>query len=123
MCCPNNLPTNHSAPPHLSSAPPSSKLLTPTLIDKLQRCRMASLQMTKTQFALRKSADPTHRPATKLHDGHWSETEVKWVAGGEAEEVRRLEDDHVEQMIQELLDLGSFEFCPNDNHNFGSTNN
>ncbi|KGN52914.1 ethylene-responsive transcription factor ERF003 [Cucumis sativus] len=127
MCCtPNNLSTNHSASHHPSSAPLSSKLLTPTSIEKLQRCRMASLQMTKAQFAVRKSADPTQSPATKLDGGHWPEKAARWVPSREVEEVRRLEDEHVEQMIQELLDLGSFEFCPNNNnnhHHFGSTNN
>ena len=32
----------------------------------------------------------------------------KWV-GGEDEEIKVLEDDHIEQMIQELLHSGSIE--------------
>ncbi|XP_022949239.1 ethylene-responsive transcription factor ERF003-like [Cucurbita moschata] len=139
MCCPNNLPTNHNAPRHsLSAPPPSSNLLTPTLIEKLQKCRTASFQMVKkqfpnkTHFSDRKSAHPSRRQPTNFDDGygasgvHFPETDSKWVAGGEAQEIARLEDDHVEQMIQELLDLGSFEFCPNNNNylnDIESTNN
>ena len=86
----------------------------------------------KTHFSDRKSAHPSRPHPTNLNDGygasgvHLPETDAKWVAGGEAQEIARLEDDHVEQMIQELLDLGSFEFCPNNNNylnDIESTNN
>ncbi|XP_022153447.1 ethylene-responsive transcription factor ERF003-like, partial [Momordica charantia] len=112
MCCPNNLSSNHNAPPQYSSSAstlgPVSKLLTPTLIDKLEKCRMASFQMAKKKLPTKTHlSDRSRRPAAKLDGGG--------VQSPETQEFHRLEDDHVEQMIQELLDLGSFHFCPNNN--------
>ncbi|TKY48025.1 regulation of transcription [Spatholobus suberectus] len=107
----------------------SSKLLSATLTAKLHKCHMASLslQMTKQKQTQREaqgssnsgsndiagtSADTGFRWPEKRHEemqwleGHWvgeeSQVEV-------AEQQPVLEDDHIEQMIQELLDYGSME--------------
>ncbi|XP_014499665.1 ethylene-responsive transcription factor ERF003 [Vigna radiata var. radiata] len=108
----------------------SSKLLSATLTAKLHKCHMASLslQMSKQKGSQKEaeegssnsgnavagtSADTTgFRWAEKRHE------EVQWVEEyhvevGEAEQQQFqpvLEDDHIEQMIQELLDYGSMEF-------------
>ena len=119
----------------------SSKLLSATLTAKLHKCRMAalSLQMAKqkpsppqkevvqeperpnnpfgpTNTIAGTSTEMAYRWPEKRHEGsQW--LEGNWV--GEQSQAQAsqqqfqpvLEDDHIEQMIQELLDYGSFELC------------
>jgi len=114
--------------PYNPSDPSSSKLLSATLTAKLHKCHMASLslQMSKQKESQKEaegssssgnavagtSGDTTgFRWAEKRHE------EVQWVGEehgevGDAEQQQFqpvLEDDHIEQMIQELLDYGSME--------------
>lgn len=115
----------------------SSKILSANLTAKLHKCYMASLQMAKTsaqehriqsshvdvlknapiqehvayemkqQMVVPKTSVLTHEEAANLG--------VKKVQDVESipQFVKPLEDDHIEQMIEELLDYGSIELCSN----------
>ncbi|RVW91539.1 Ethylene-responsive transcription factor ERF003 [Vitis vinifera] len=100
----------------------SSKLLSATLTAKLQRCYMASPQGAKIPLAT-DFQQPHYSPnfgtvdvmaARNCQVGVGSpakrrrQVQGKWV-GGEDEEFKVLEDDHIEQMIEELLHSGSIE--------------
>ncbi|XAR50492.1 hypothetical protein NMG60_11004834 [Bertholletia excelsa] len=96
------------------SSSSSTGLLSATLIAKLQRCHMASLQMVK------KPVIKEAREAQSLHVGRGgsfsgeaaSGLPANWAGNRDQEEqFRTLEDDHIEQMIEELLDYGSIELC------------
>lgn len=127
MCGPKartNFPYNPNGP-HSSS----SKLLSATLTAKLHKCHMASLslQMAKQQQPpSQKEPQPSKRsnPFASGSDiaGTSAETGFRWLEGnwvgveGQVEVSHQqfqpvLEDDHIEQMIQELLDHGSIELC------------
>ncbi|CAN6850327.1 unnamed protein product [Brassica oleracea] len=123
MCGPRartNFPYNPNAIPS-----PSSKLLSATLTAKLHKCYMASLQMTKqsqtqTQNTrLRPLSLPdTHGVNNVTLDGGTQYntggvTEMKCDDGNSnfKQNFRPLEEDHIEQMIEELLHYGSIEFC------------
>ncbi|XP_074289799.1 ethylene-responsive transcription factor ERF003 [Silene latifolia] len=111
----------------------SSKLLSATLTAKLHRCYMASLQVTKnpTMQAQQKGPSPKLMSPPKIEDvGPWfpeygstvtgpgfsspdSDLVVK-VENGQSEsppQYEQLEEDHIEQMIQELLGYGSIEIA------------
>ncbi|KAG2301288.1 hypothetical protein Bca52824_029939 [Brassica carinata] len=124
MCGPRartNFPYNPNAVPSSSS-----KLLSATLTAKLHKCYMASLQMTKqsqtqtqnTRLRPLSLAD-THgvNNATLDHGNQYNTgggvTEVKCEDGNAnlKQNFRPLEEDHIEQMIEELLHYGSIEFC------------
>ncbi|XP_059642618.1 protein PPLZ02-like [Cornus florida] len=112
----------------------SSKLLSATLTAKLHKCYMASLQMTKPSIQ-----EPPQRVVQSPHVAangivrdvngadRWSperkpvvvvppEQEANWVVKKvqfeSTQQFKPLEDDHIEQMIEELLDYGSIELCP-----------
>ncbi|CAJ1955015.1 unnamed protein product [Sphenostylis stenocarpa] len=128
MCGPKartNFPYNPNEPQSCSS-----KLLSATLTAKLHKCHMASLslQMSKQKQSQKEaegSSNSGHTIAGTSADTtgfKWPEKrheEVQWleedhVEVGEAEQQQFqpvLEDDHIEQMIQELLHYGSMEFC------------
>ncbi|PSR91862.1 Ethylene-responsive transcription factor [Actinidia chinensis var. chinensis] len=108
MCGPRartNFPYNPNAPPSAAS-----KLLSANLTAKLHKCYMASLQISK------QSAAETQRVMNSRGGemgGGWS-PEKKVAAGAGAApppKLEALEDDHIEQMIEELLDYGSIELC------------
>lgn len=131
MCGPKartNFPYNPNEP-HSSS----SKLLSATLTAKLHKCHMASLslQMAKQkppqkgpQMPLRCNDMPG--TSTGIADFRWPQRrheELQWLEGnwvgkkGQFEVPEQqfepvLADDHIEQMIQELLDYGSIELKP-----------
>ncbi|XP_028782593.1 ethylene-responsive transcription factor ERF003-like [Neltuma alba] len=111
----------------------SSKYLSATLTAKLHKCHMASLslQMANKQKQPQQQ-EPPQRPNYNHHSYpcassngiggtssdagfRWPEMrpeESQWVVEGQGEEVGPvLEDDHIEQMIQELLHYGSVELC------------
>ncbi|XWS17853.1 hypothetical protein CRYUN_Cryun33cG0104000 [Craigia yunnanensis] len=130
MCGPRartNFPYNPNEPQSSSS-----KLLSATLTAKLHKCYMASLQMTKQQSG--------HEPQNKAPTPHIisnngiagrdggmgvrllekrplpiQETEANWVVKKpqveSTQQFKPLEEDHIEQMIEELLDYGSIELC------------
>ncbi|KAL7187277.1 hypothetical protein ACSBR1_037359 [Camellia fascicularis] len=130
MCGPRartNFPYNPNA-----SQSSSSKLLSATLTAKLHKCYMASLQMTKqaVQEPQRIQATRSGGPASGIlgnveEMGGWSQEkkpmvlapqqqEVNWVVNANTSsspQFKALEDDHIEQMIEELLDYGSIELC------------
>ncbi|XP_022154838.1 ethylene-responsive transcription factor ERF003-like [Momordica charantia] len=103
----------------------SSKLLSAALIAKLHKCHLASLQIAKKHIHKHPGFDPSYAPyggsptsiVGTTTDG-WPQDET-WVYSDEGQTeannnihqqcLQPLEDDHIEQMIQELLDLGSFE--------------
>ncbi|KAF5726266.1 protein PPLZ02-like [Tripterygium wilfordii] len=118
MCGPRartNFPYNPNA-----SQSSSSKLLSATLTEKLHKCYMASLQMTKQSV---------HEKPKKTPSSHNITSNVISVKGIEMgllplpdkgemavqvespQPFKLLEDDHIEQMIEELLDYGSIELC------------
>ncbi|XP_019176917.1 PREDICTED: ethylene-responsive transcription factor ERF003-like [Ipomoea nil] len=133
MCGPRartNFPYNPNMP-----QTSSSKLLSATLTAKLHRCYMASLQMAKTSspqiqhHPQRMAAPPvSHNPpipaAIAANLAVWSppdkqqppQTAAAAAVGGgigntTTQFIKPLEDDHIEQMIEELLDYGSIELC------------
>lgn len=139
MCGPRartNFPYNPNMP-----QTSSSKLLSTTLTAKLHKCYMASLQMTKTSSQEQKRAkNATNvqesvinsykmkqqmlvpKPSVLLSHHHEEAKTVNLgiirkvedqVLEGIPQFVKPLEDDHIEQMIEELLDYGSIELCAN----------
>ncbi|KAL6216061.1 hypothetical protein ACLB2K_009288 [Fragaria x ananassa] len=138
MCGPRartNFPYNPNA-----SQSSASKLLSQTLTAKLHRCYMASLQMTKStslkqpskpqlsfvdtknvgivedekpsiQVPEKKPAVP-EEPKQEQEEPNWGfVNKVKVESTQDEESIERLEDDHIEQMIEELLHYGSIELC------------
>nr|AID51421.1 ethylene response factor 16 [Diospyros kaki] len=111
MCGPRartNFPFNPNA-----SQSPSSKLLSATLTAKLHKCYMASLQMTKQSM---QAPERAATPQASGIVGHGVKMGAAWpvVAPQQAEsspQFKPLEDCHIEQMIEELLDYGSIELC------------
>ncbi|XP_059461256.1 ethylene-responsive transcription factor ERF003-like [Corylus avellana] len=130
MCGPRartNFPYNPNAPQSSSS-----KLLSATLTAKLHRCYMASLQMTKPSLQLQ---EPQNAPLPRANSTgctagkaaemggrspdktlvNEQETEANWVVKKvqveSSQQFKPLEDDHIEQMIQELIHYGSIELC------------
>ncbi|KAJ6732259.1 SHN SHINE DNA BINDING / TRANSCRIPTION FACTOR [Salix purpurea] len=135
MCGPRartNFPYNPNA-----SQSASSKLLSATLTAKLHRCYMASLQVTK-QTSIQEQKKQKQKAPTSLAniptngivikseelDALFSEksplqvqeAEGNWVykkvqVDNNQQLIKPLEDHHIEQMIEELLDYGSIELC------------
>ncbi|KAF3971476.1 hypothetical protein CMV_004927 [Castanea mollissima] len=119
-----NFPYNPNAPQSSSS-----KLLSATLTAKLHRCYMASLQMTKPSLQEPQKAPLLHANTTSGITGKNinemgtqfpdktlmldQETEANWVVKKvqveSTQQFKPLEDDHIEQMIQELVHYGSIE--------------
>ncbi|KAG2241855.1 hypothetical protein Bca52824_096300 [Brassica carinata] len=122
MCGPRartNFPYNPNAVPSSSS-----KLLSATLTAKLHKCYMASLQLTKqTQTQSQAQAQNPRPRSFSLPDtdsvmnmtANVTETmkEIKWEDGNKnlQQSFKPLEEDHIEQMIEELLHYGSIELC------------
>ncbi|KAK8551149.1 hypothetical protein V6N13_119635 [Hibiscus sabdariffa] len=106
----------------------SSTLLSATLAAKLHKCHMTALQRAKKNAA-KDSYATQFQPSTAPDYGItgsnigetdcWRKPENKWERNeesqvGSEEEFIPLDDDHVEQMIEELLHYGSIELCPID---------
>ncbi|KAK9281383.1 hypothetical protein L1049_004283 [Liquidambar formosana] len=116
MCGPRartNFPHNPS-----DSQSSSSKLLSATLTAKLHRCHMASLQVAKKPVV--KQSQEAYSPHVAAGNGIAGKLpekrpEANWVVEdgqmGSTQQFGTLEDDHIEQMIEELLDTGSIELC------------
>ncbi|KAL7602701.1 hypothetical protein Lser_V15G17650 [Lactuca serriola] len=97
----------------------SSKLLSATLRAKLHKCHMTSLAMTKKTEVGNQEDQRTHQrsPCSDTGEelmenrGNFGNI-VNWE--GKVENIQQYkssEDEHIEQMIQELLDYGTIEFC------------
>ncbi|KAI4376867.1 hypothetical protein MLD38_014577 [Melastoma candidum] len=124
MCGPRartNFPYNPNA-----SQSSSSKLLSATLTAKLHKCYMASLQLTKSTIPF-----PVTHPGQVISHFDFDQNNMlgkmdelgmrkvefqvqdsgNWMIKQEqaAEAIQPLEDHHIEQMIEELLDYGSLE--------------
>ncbi|KAM5564727.1 ethylene-responsive transcription factor ERF003 [Rosa sericea] len=139
MCGPRartNFPYNPNA-----SQSSASKLLSQTLTAKLHRCYMASLQMTKSTPLKQPSKPqlsyvdtknvgiaenekpsievPEKKPALTAEPKQEQEQEPNWgfvnkvkvESTQDEKSIEPLEDDHIEQMIEELLHYGSIELC------------
>ncbi|XP_030488036.2 ethylene-responsive transcription factor ERF003 [Cannabis sativa] len=130
-----NFPYNPNEPLSSNSA---NKLLSDTLRAKLQKCNVASLQMTKQPLIFKdthvaqstsittNSASVTTGASLGIagtSGGAWPE-ENSWVgtagqmgstSNSQVQFIQPLEDDHIEQMIEELLDYGYMELCPDIN--------
>ncbi|XP_050363573.1 ethylene-responsive transcription factor ERF003 [Argentina anserina] len=139
MCGPRAR-TNFLYNPNASQSS-ASKLLSQTLTAKLHRCYMASLQMTKSTslkqpskpqlaFADTKNVGiiENERPSIEMLEEKpavaaepkkeqeqkpdWGfVTKIKVESTQDEEPIEPLEDDHIEQMIEELLHYGSIELC------------
>lgn len=92
----------------------SSKLLSATLTAKLYKCHLASLQMSKNS----PEKEPQEAKCTLRTAGNGitgKSGEMGCVEGqvqsSDNQQFKPLEDDHIEQMIEELLYYGSIELC------------
>ncbi|KAK8509349.1 hypothetical protein V6N13_062398 [Hibiscus sabdariffa] len=124
-----NFPYSPNAPQSSSS---SSRLLSATLRAKLHKCYMASLQLIKQQTVHEPQKKAAHVIGNTGIAGRDSgmavglqekrplpvqETEANWVVKKPHAETsqqfnfKSVEEDHIEQMIQELLHAGSIELC------------
>ncbi|CAH8363168.1 unnamed protein product [Eruca vesicaria subsp. sativa] len=121
LMCGNRARTNF---PYNPNAIPSSssKLLSATLTAKLHKCYMASLQLTKQTQTQTQTQTQMHqnvrydRVMNVTSDGNQYNmgggvTEIKWEDADMQHNLRPLEEDHIEQMIEELLHYGSIELC------------
>ncbi|KAL2548707.1 Ethylene-responsive transcription factor ERF [Forsythia ovata] len=122
MCGPRAR-TNFPYNPNVSYS--SSKLLSATLKTKLHKCYMASLQITKQSMQHPQKIPPAIGIAENAMEKKPMATstpheEANWVVKKEVQVVnscctqqfiKPLEEDHIEQMIEELLDNGSVELC------------
>ncbi|KAK7255157.1 hypothetical protein RIF29_28561 [Crotalaria pallida] len=122
MCGPKartNFPYNPNGSSQSSS---SSKLLSATLTAKLHKCHMASLSLqTAKQKQPQKEPQASSQRSNALfvpsNNNPIVGNNINWVGVEDQVEVSQqqfqpvLEDDHIEQMIQELLDYGSIELC------------
>ncbi|CAI9759695.1 unnamed protein product [Fraxinus pennsylvanica] len=127
MCGPRAR-TNFPYNPNVSHAY-SSKLLSATLKAKLHKCYMASLQITKQSMQHPQRVPPAignvnetrfWSPENKPMVSMIPNEETNWVVKKEVQIVessctqqwiKPLEEDHIQQMIEELLDNGSVELC------------
>ncbi|XP_027356544.1 protein PPLZ02-like [Abrus precatorius] len=127
LMCGTRARTNFPYNPNASQSS-SSKLLSATLTAKLHRCYMASLQMTRpslpepqrvdspnvistSNFAMKSSETDTMLPQKRQQEeqeseGNWVFKKVKVES---SQQFKPLEEDHIEQMIEELLHYGSIE--------------
>ncbi|KAF8035845.1 hypothetical protein BT93_C1768 [Corymbia citriodora subsp. variegata] len=126
MCGPRAR-TNFPYNPSMSQSS-SSKLLSATLTAKLHRCYMASLQMTKSALQVQEPQKPAsshfvngngifernnemghQKMQFQLQESESWVIKKEKVEEAETQQFKPLEDDHIEQMIEELLDYGSLE--------------
>ncbi|PIA45717.1 hypothetical protein AQUCO_01600154v1 [Aquilegia coerulea] len=130
MCGPRAR-TNFPYNPNVSQSS-SSKLLSATLTAKLHRCYLASLQMSRPNNSEPESASSSSAVSSSIcnvgnseelglyaskrqqestwgaiESNNWSTKKVKI----ENEHYNSLEEDHIEQMIEELLNSGPVELC------------
>ncbi|GER44090.1 integrase-type DNA-binding superfamily protein [Striga asiatica] len=91
-----------------------SKFLSSTLMAKLQKCHTASLKVGKTQnFDSGPGNGPGFGSDNDLKSPIASQSTGCVSPNGDVEQqlVRPLEENHIEQMIEELLDHGPVELC------------
>ncbi|KAG8379745.1 hypothetical protein BUALT_Bualt07G0121300 [Buddleja alternifolia] len=99
----------------------SAKLLSATLMAKLQKCHMTCLKMAKKPVSSNRLNNEQEQSTSFARGNHsidknsdqmcpnsYVSCEIQAKNG---QQFRSLEDDHIEQMIQELLDYSSVELC------------
>ncbi|KAL1551331.1 ethylene-responsive transcription factor ERF003-like protein [Salvia divinorum] len=89
-----------------SASEPYSKLLSATLMAKLQKCHLTSLKMAASNKAVSSKAEHHHQqqqPHERTAQNGLDES------GRQQMVIKSVEDDQIEQMIQELLDYSSIE--------------
>ncbi|KAM0060201.1 putative transcription factor AP2-EREBP family [Helianthus debilis subsp. tardiflorus] len=91
------------------SQPASTKLLSAALIAKLHKCHMASLELAKKTVAAENEVKQSRQRSPCSHDT--GESRGDCDRDGKMEDYKSAEDEHIEQMIEELLDYGTIEFC------------
>ncbi|KAG5618685.1 hypothetical protein H5410_018509 [Solanum commersonii] len=85
----------------------STRFLSSALIAKLQKCHMTSLTAMSKRTEKTKLEDKKEKEiSTKRGDGEERQSE-----SASQQYMKSLEDEHIEQMIEELLDYGSIEMC------------
>ncbi|KAF3955944.1 hypothetical protein ACB098_05G076400 [Castanea mollissima] len=94
-----NFPYNPNAP--------LNKLLSATLTAKLHKCHFASLQMAKKPV----QKEPQFTVSSHQSSGQTGFVEGQVESSTNNQQFLPLEDDHIEQMIEELLYYGSIEVC------------
>ncbi|XP_022991609.1 ethylene-responsive transcription factor ERF003-like [Cucurbita maxima] len=125
MCGPKartNFQFNPNDQQSSSSSSSSSKLLSAALMAKLHKCHLASLQIAKKHAAHKQhpgfesnyavyGVPPPSISQTTTNRWRQEETQIETNNNNIHHQqcLQPLEDDDIEQMIQELLDLGSFE--------------
>ncbi|XVE91228.1 hypothetical protein DITRI_Ditri20bG0137400 [Diplodiscus trichospermus] len=119
LMCGKKLRTNFPYNPNEPQSS-SSKLLSATLAAKLHKCHMAALQLAKKNAA-KESYGAQCRPLApsgsntgemscrRQHENKCEGMESQ--AGISGQKSIPLEDDHIDQMVAELLDYGSIELC------------
>ncbi|CAL5204974.1 unnamed protein product [Lathyrus oleraceus] len=134
LMCGTRARTNFPYNPNVSQSS-SSKLLSATLTAKLHRCYIASLQITRpvshqqqpqresaesltisTNNVPVKNSEESDTHTTMRHDEEEKNSEGNWVfkkvkVENSQQFFKPLEEDHIEQMIEELLHYGSIELC------------
>ncbi|XP_071700450.1 ethylene-responsive transcription factor ERF003-like [Rutidosis leptorrhynchoides] len=115
MCGPRAR-TNFPYNPNMSQTT-SSKLLSATLTAKLHKCYMTSLQMSKPSIKQEQQQMLNQKLMcpTSLSGESSPEMKPTGVIQPQVENQHqffaKLEDQHIEQMIEELLHYGSIELC------------
>ncbi|KAG6413277.1 hypothetical protein SASPL_125985 [Salvia splendens] len=105
IMCGSRSRTNFSYDP-LSSSWPSTQLLSPTLMAKLQKCHMTCVSKGN-KLAVDKRMEAQKMSGNNEFLGK-SENVQEFKAAAAA-----ADDDGIEQMINELVDYGSIELCSN----------
>ena len=105
MCGPKartNFPYNPNAP--------LNKFLSATLTAKLHKCHLASLQTAKKPVQ-KEPQEPQFTMSSHRSSGQTGFVEGQVETSTDNQQFMPLEDDHIEQMIEELLYYGSIEVC------------
>ncbi|KAK4485807.1 hypothetical protein RD792_008454 [Penstemon davidsonii] len=91
----------------------SAKLLSATLMAKLEKCHMTSLKMAKKPV-VNKLNEPdrgNHHDIEKQNNNEKACSDSFVSCESSGQQFSCLEDDQIEQMIEELLDYSSVELC------------
>ncbi|KAL3343308.1 hypothetical protein AABB24_027053 [Solanum stoloniferum] len=89
------------------NATESTRFLSSALIAKLQKCHKTSLTAMSKRTGKIKLEDKKEKEiSTNRGDGEERQSE-----SASQQYMKSLEDEHIEQMIEELLDYGSIEMC------------
>ncbi|MCD9641154.1 hypothetical protein HAX54_027100 [Datura stramonium] len=86
----------------------STRFLSSALIAKLQRCHTTSLTMSKTPGTMKLEDEKEYQISPLIRNRGEGEGQSHESA---SQQFKALEDEHIEQMIEELLHYGSIEMC------------